>query len=249
MRRLNAFCLLLLLALAPLRPTSAQADKTFDARTGMQWYPFVEWRLENASVRGQPLRPRRPRRLRPRRAAARPSRRRCSTTRTTRGPSASPAPAPASGPSAPPAPTGTSTAGPAPSPSTENADSDAHGFMKAFGSKWGWEGTEEAFVPQYVMGKEPSAYLTGGGAVDTAKVAGGRPRVRGGARVHGLPHLREGRRGGSRGRTPTSASTAPWRRSSGACTSEGRRLATSGCGGRGAGVRRARGRWRSQPGR
>ena len=53
---------------------------------------------------------------------------------------------------------------------TENADPDAHGFMKAFGSKWGWEGTEEAFVPQYVMAKELPAYLTGGGAVDTAKV-------------------------------------------------------------------------------
>jgi hypothetical protein len=39
----------------------------------------------------------------------------------------------------------------------ENPDKNAHGFMKSFGNKWGWEGTEEAFVPQYVMGK----YLEG----------------------------------------------------------------------------------------
>lgn len=49
---------------------------------------------------------------------------------------------------------------------TENPDTEAHGFMKAFGSKWGWQGTEEAFVPQYVMGKNPSAYLDDDGRVD-----------------------------------------------------------------------------------
>ncbi len=42
----------------------------------------------------------------------------------------------------------------------ENPDKDAHGFMKSFGNKWGWEGTEEAFVPQYVMGKYLRAYLS-----------------------------------------------------------------------------------------
>ena len=54
---------------------------------------------------------------------------------------------------------------------TEPPDEEAHGFMKAFGSKWGWQGAEEAFIPQYVMGKEPSAYLGGNGSVDTAAVA------------------------------------------------------------------------------
>ena len=28
---------------------------------------------------------------------------------------------------------------------------DAHGFLKKFGNKWGWEGTETAFAPQLVM--------------------------------------------------------------------------------------------------
>lgn len=32
-----------------------------------------------------------------------------------------------------------------------NPDAKAHGFMKAFGEKWGWQGTETAFIPQYVM--------------------------------------------------------------------------------------------------
>ena len=36
----------------------------------------------------------------------------------------------------------------------ENPDKNAHGFITSFGSKWGWQGTEEAFVPQFVMGKE-----------------------------------------------------------------------------------------------
>lgn len=36
----------------------------------------------------------------------------------------------------------------------KNDDPKAHGFIKAFGNKWGWQGTEEAFVPQYVMGKD-----------------------------------------------------------------------------------------------
>lgn len=41
---------------------------------------------------------------------------------------------------------------------TKNPDRQAHGFIKSFGSKWGWQGTEQAFVPQYVMGKELQYY-------------------------------------------------------------------------------------------
>ena len=40
----------------------------------------------------------------------------------------------------------------------EPANHDAHGFIKKFGNKWGWQGTETAFVPQYVMGKELDAF-------------------------------------------------------------------------------------------
>ncbi|MHC4728623.1 MAG: DUF5060 domain-containing protein, partial [Planctomycetota bacterium] len=32
-----------------------------------------------------------------------------------------------------------------------NRRAGAHGFLKKFGSKWGWEGTENVFVPQMVM--------------------------------------------------------------------------------------------------
>lgn len=34
---------------------------------------------------------------------------------------------------------------------TRNPDARAHGFLKSFGNKWGWQGTEEAFVPQLAM--------------------------------------------------------------------------------------------------
>ncbi len=40
----------------------------------------------------------------------------------------------------------------------DNPNSNAHGFMKKFGSKWGWQGTDTAFVPQYVMGKDLDAF-------------------------------------------------------------------------------------------
>jgi hypothetical protein len=53
----------------------------------------------------------------------------------------------------------------------ENSNRAAHGFMKAFGNKWGWRGTEEAFVPQYVMGKDLDYFYDfGRGRVDGAKI-------------------------------------------------------------------------------
>ncbi len=48
----------------------------------------------------------------------------------------------------------------------ENPDENAHGFMKSFGNKWGWEGTEQAFVPQYVMGRELRSYLREDGSIN-----------------------------------------------------------------------------------
>jgi hypothetical protein len=39
-----------------------------------------------------------------------------------------------------------------------NPDKNAHGFMTHFGNKWGWQGTESVFVPQYVMGKRVHYY-------------------------------------------------------------------------------------------
>ena len=41
---------------------------------------------------------------------------------------------------------------------TKNADPGAHGFLKKLGNKWGWQGTERAFVPQLVMYEHPAAY-------------------------------------------------------------------------------------------
>jgi hypothetical protein len=32
-----------------------------------------------------------------------------------------------------------------------NPRADAHGFLRKFGNKWGWEGTENVIVPQLVM--------------------------------------------------------------------------------------------------
>jgi len=53
----------------------------------------------------------------------------------------------------------------------ENTNPEAHGFIKNFGSKWGWQGTEEAFVPQYVMGKDIDYYYNfAEGKVDEAKI-------------------------------------------------------------------------------
>jgi len=38
----------------------------------------------------------------------------------------------------------------------ENPDEDTHGFIKNFENKWGWQGTETAFVPQLVMFPNPA---------------------------------------------------------------------------------------------
>lgn len=55
---------------------------------------------------------------------------------------------------------------------TPNENPKAHGFIKSFGNKWGWQGTEEAFVPQFVMGKEPHyLYNFSSNKVDEAKIA------------------------------------------------------------------------------
>jgi hypothetical protein len=52
----------------------------------------------------------------------------------------------------------------------KNPDKNAHGFMKSSGNKWVWEGTEKAFVPQYVMGKNLRAYLGENGTPDMRQI-------------------------------------------------------------------------------
>jgi len=53
----------------------------------------------------------------------------------------------------------------------ERPGEKANGFMTHFGSKWGWQGTQEAFLPQYVMGKNLDAYYDGdAGCVSEAKI-------------------------------------------------------------------------------
>jgi hypothetical protein len=37
-------------------------------------------------------------------------------------------------------------------------DPRSHGFITNFGDKWGWSGSREVFIPQYVMGKDLEAY-------------------------------------------------------------------------------------------
>jgi hypothetical protein len=39
------------------------------------------------------------------------------------------------------------------------------GFMTNFGSKWGWLGTDQAFVPQYVMYSDPTVYYRNPGRI------------------------------------------------------------------------------------
>jgi len=51
-----------------------------------------------------------------------------------------------------------------------NKNDSAHGFMKAFGSKWGWEGTEQAFIPQYVMAPDPESLLMPDGTVNDSRI-------------------------------------------------------------------------------
>ncbi len=54
---------------------------------------------------------------------------------------------------------------------SDNPDSNAHGFIKNFDRSWGWQGTEEAFVPQYVMGKDVDYYYDfNKDHVDTARI-------------------------------------------------------------------------------
>lgn len=50
----------------------------------------------------------------------------------------------------------------------KNPDPAAHGFLKKFGSKWGWQGTERAFVPQLVMYDHPGAYHKKPAKIDAA---------------------------------------------------------------------------------
>ncbi len=39
-----------------------------------------------------------------------------------------------------------------------NSNKNAHGFLTQFGNKWGWQGTNEAFVPQLMMYEKPPEY-------------------------------------------------------------------------------------------
>ena len=156
-----------LLAVASLH--AAAQDRTLPAKTGTQWYPYLEWRLENPSVEGNPFD------VGAEAVFVHHETGETVTTglfydgadtwafRFTGTHTGDWTFRTASDDADLHGWTGVVTI-------TPNPDPEAHGFMKAFGSKWGWEGTETAFVPQYVMAKEPSAYLDADGAVDTAKV-------------------------------------------------------------------------------
>jgi hypothetical protein len=53
---------------------------------------------------------------------------------------------------------------------SKNSDPDARGFMKAINGKWGWQGSETVFIPQYVMGKHPRVFLDARGGLDVAAI-------------------------------------------------------------------------------
>ncbi len=48
-----------------------------------------------------------------------------------------------------------------------NPDPDVHGFVTKFDNKWGWQGTSEAFIPQFVMYKNPAEINSNPSIVDT----------------------------------------------------------------------------------
>lgn len=51
------------------------------------------------------------------------------------------------------------------------ADGSGHGFITSFDGKWGWQGSGEVFIPQYVMAKELDAYYDSGSRrVDEAAI-------------------------------------------------------------------------------
>jgi hypothetical protein len=47
-----------------------------------------------------------------------------------------------------------------------NPNPNAHGFIKKFGDKWGWQGVDKAFVPQIVMYDYPSYYHNNPSKID-----------------------------------------------------------------------------------
>ncbi len=47
-----------------------------------------------------------------------------------------------------------------------NPDKTAHGFITNFGNKWGWTGTDEAFVPQLVMYDDPTVFYNKPSKID-----------------------------------------------------------------------------------
>jgi len=47
-----------------------------------------------------------------------------------------------------------------------NPDPKAHGFIKTAGNKWAWSGTEQAFIPQIVMAQSPPDYYAKPEVVD-----------------------------------------------------------------------------------
>lgn len=148
---------------------SADEDKTFDAKTGLRWYPYLEWSIENPSREGNPFD------LEARAVFLHQGTGRSITTplfydeddvwrfRFTGVETGEWTFQTFSDDADLDGWSGKATI-------TENPNPEAHGFMKAFGSKWGWQGTETAFVPQYVMGKEPAAYLNEDGSVDTSLI-------------------------------------------------------------------------------
>ena len=170
LRRLRNALGLFLLGLFWLTSAFATpADSTFDAKTGTQWSPYLEWRIENSSYEGNPFD------LEAKAVFVHQGTGETVTTRlfydggdtwAFRFTGTHPGDWTFQTVSADEdlhGWTGTATI-------TENPDPEAHGFMKAFESKWGWQGTETAFVPQYVMGKTPRAYLQEDGRVDTLRI-------------------------------------------------------------------------------
>ncbi len=141
----------LLLVISVLSLNAAPLD-----RSGIQWYPYLEWSLENHTYKGNPFDVQATVSFTHSSGATRTTgmfydgddtwKFRFTGTKTGEWTFKTNSPEDELN-----GKTGTVTINP-------NPDPQAHGFITHFGPKWGWEGTNSAFVPQLVMYDDPTAF-------------------------------------------------------------------------------------------
>jgi len=148
----KSYVVFTIIVLSLVQPCNSEA-KTLPEKTGSQWYPYLEWNIENLSFEGNPF----------------DLDARVEFVHDDTGASVETPMFYEGGHSWGFRFTSTSTGQWSFRTLSNDKDLDgwtgtvairkndnrrAHGFIKAIGNKWGWQGTDEAFIPQYVMGKD-----------------------------------------------------------------------------------------------